>query len=132
MGVRFQLIYFTNPSTSLNTGCSAVHSRPNATIPVVTSSAPLTAMRACTRCINSLAANSANARLKVASLGSAKRRSNPHSRPAQTRKFHDLHHTDTFAVHAYDLLAAFMQYFSRLLAGISFLHELLTLKIFKS
>ena len=44
----------------------------------------------------------------------------------------DLHHTHTFAVHAYDLLAAFMQYFSRLLACIFFLHEMLTSKIFKS
>jgi hypothetical protein len=36
----------------------------------------------------------------------------------------DLHHTNALAVHAYDLLAAFVQYFSRLLTGIFFLHEL--------
>ena len=38
----------------------------------------------------------------------------------------------TLAVQAYDLLAAFMQHFSRLLAGIFFLHELLIPSIFKN
>ena len=54
------------------------------------------------------------------------------SRPAQAHLFNDLHHAHTFAVHAYNLLAPFMQYFSRLLAGIFFLHELSTQKIVKS
>lgn len=35
----------------------------------------------------------------------------------QTRLLNNLHHTNTLEVHAHDLLAAFMQYFSRLLAG---------------
>ena len=42
---QIPLIYLTNPRTSLNTGCSVVRSHSNATITVVTSSAPLTASR---------------------------------------------------------------------------------------
>ena len=51
--------------------------------------------------------------------------------PAQRCLFNDLHHTHTFAVHGYDLHAAFMQNFSELLAGIVFLQELLASKISK-
>ena len=40
-----QTRYFTNPSTSLNTGCSAVHSHSYATLSVVISSAPFPASR---------------------------------------------------------------------------------------
>ena len=47
-----------------------------------------------------------------------------YSGPAQARLLNDLHHANSLAVHAYNLLATFVQYFSRLLAGIFFLHEL--------
>src|SRR2546428_7214277 len=40
-----QMPYFTNPSTSLNAGCSAVLNHSNATISVVTNSAPFPASR---------------------------------------------------------------------------------------
>ena len=52
--------------------------------------------------------------------------------PAQHGLLNDLHHANTFLVHPNNLLAAFVQYFSRLLAGIFFLHELLTTQIIKS
>ena len=52
------------------------------------------------------------------------------SRSAQARLFNDLHYTHAFAVHAHNLLASFVQYFSWLLAGIFFLHEPLTSQIF--
>ena len=53
-------------------------------------------------------------------------------RPAQTGLLDDLHHADTCLVHTENLFAAFVQYFSRLLAGIFFLHKPLTTQIIKS
>ena len=53
-------------------------------------------------------------------------------RPAQTGLLDDLHHADTCLVHTDNLFAAFVQYFSRLLAGIFFLHKPLTTQIIKS
>jgi hypothetical protein len=41
-------------------------------------------------------------------------------RPAQPRLLNNLHHADPFAMHADNLFAAFVQYFSRLLAASSF------------
>jgi hypothetical protein len=48
-----------------------------------------------------------------------------HSGLIQTRLFNELHLANTLAVHADDLLAAFLQHFSRLLTDIFFLHLLL-------
>jgi hypothetical protein len=48
-----------------------------------------------------------------------------HSGLTPTRLFNQLHHANILAVHADDLLAAFVQHFLRLLAGIFFLHLLL-------
>ena len=50
-------------------------------------------------------------------------------RPAQTGLLDDLHHADTCLVHTENLFAAFVQYFSLLLAGIFFLHKPLTTQI---
>ena len=44
------------------------------------------------------------------------------SRPAQTGLLDDLNHSNAFVLHAYDLLATFVQYFARLLAGVFFLY----------
>jgi hypothetical protein len=48
-----------------------------------------------------------------------------HSGLTQTRLFNEFHHANTLAVHADELLAAFVQYFSQLLTDIFFLHLLL-------
>jgi predicted hotdog family 3-hydroxylacyl-ACP dehydratase len=49
-----------------------------------------------------------------------------HSGLTQTRLFNEFHHANTLAVHADDLLVAFVQHFSRLLTNIFFLHLLFT------
>jgi predicted hotdog family 3-hydroxylacyl-ACP dehydratase len=61
----------------------------------------------------------------VCAILTAQAQGGVHSGLTQTRLFNELHHANTLVVHADDLLAAFVQHFSRLLTDIFFLHLLL-------